>query len=806
VNLIPGRILAFSSLGRRSLGFTLLVCLALAGLEGWTGWRDYDASVRQVTTANSNLARSLVQHTEDMLDRADTVLAALAERVRVDGTGPAARARLDDLLRREAQRPPAALSFFVYDADGAWLASSLPQTPGSMSNADREYFRHHRESADPQPYLGPLIVSRSRGKWILTLSRRLETPDGRFAGVVLATIDAEYFSGFFSRFEFGRQGAAALFRTDGSLLARQPFVESQAGRNYADLPLFRAWLPREPAGTYWITSPFDGIERLNSYRQAERYPLLIAVAVSEREALAAWRRELVVRSIATALVMLVIGLFGLRLVRQVQRRHQVEQALAESEATFRLLAENSSDMVSRIDLEGRRTYVSPAAERLLGLKAASLIGRPANEFIDPADQPVVEAAMAPLQAGELEEVTVSFQLSRPGQKLLWLESAVRTTYDPKTGKPDGAVSVSRDITARRLLEQRLAEMATTDGLTGLANRHAFDEALEQEWRRAIRGSQPLSLLLLDVDRFKQFNDSYGHQEGDQCLKVVAEVIRSMVRRAGDVAARYGGEEMALLLPNTTLAGAQELAEKLRAGLEARQLPHAKNKPSGVVTASIGVAGLTPDVTTPFGPEALVAAADSALYAAKHKGRNRVMLAAEVPPPPMPAAPPPDEQERLRTLQSYTEAGATAPDDPELDRITRLAARLFDVPTAMISLVEQEKQVFISRQGIAATETSREASFCAHLLNPTEDVLVVPDAAADARFAANPLVTGNLGIRFYAGAPLIAPGTDHRLGALCVVDRVPHPPLDPLQEAVLKDLAALAVGRMEQRRLSKHIQH
>jgi GAF domain-containing protein len=173
---------------------------------------------------------------------------------------------------------------------------------------------------------------------------------------------------------------------------------------------------------------------------------------------------------------------------------------------------------------------------------------------------------------------------------------------------------------------------------------------------------------------------------------------------------------------------------------------------------------------------------------------------------MPAAPPPDEQERLRTLQSYTEAGATAPDDPELDRITRLAARLFDVPTAMISLVEQEKQVFISRQGIAATETSREASFCAHLLNPTEDVLVVPDAAADARFAANPLVTGNLGIRFYAGAPLIAPGTDHRLGALCVVDRVPHPPLDPLQEAVLKDLAALAVGRMEQRRLSKHIQH
>ncbi|WP_159992501.1 diguanylate cyclase domain-containing protein [Roseomonas sp. 18066] len=618
--------LEFSSLSRGSVTFTLLVCFALVGLEGWTGWRDYHASVQRATTANSNLAQSLVQHTEDVLDRADTVLAQLVERVTLDGTGPALRARLDDLLRREAERPPGALSFFVYGADGGWLASSLPQTPGSMSNADREYFRRHRESADPQPYLGPLVISRSRGKWILTLSRRVQASDGRFAGVVLATIDAEYFSGFFSRFELGRDGAAALFRTDGTLLTRQPFIESQAGRNFADLALFRQLLPRAPAGTNWITSPFDGVTRLNSYRRAERYPLVIAVAVSEQEALAVWRREIVIRSLATALVMVVIGFLGLRISRQAQRRHQVEKALAESEGSFRLLAENSSDMVSRINLEGKRTYVSPAAERLLGLAAATLIGRPANEFIDAEDQPAVEQAMGRLRTGELREATVTFRLHRAGQETLWLESAIRTTHDPRTGEADGAVAVSRDVTERRLLEQRLAELASTDGLTGLANRRAFDDALQQEWRRSTRTGQPLSLLLLDVDRFKQYNDSYGHQQGDECLKAVALAVRSMIRRAGDVAARYGGEEMVLLLPNTATTGGEEVAEKLRAALQAQRLPHAANIPFGVVTASIGVAGVTPELQAEIGPGALVAAADSALYRAKHEGRNRVVLA------------------------------------------------------------------------------------------------------------------------------------------------------------------------------------
>jgi diguanylate cyclase (GGDEF)-like protein/PAS domain S-box-containing protein len=791
---------ALSSLGLRSAAYAMLACAALLGLEGWNIWTDHGTRLRDITTVTSNMARSLAQHTDDMLDRADTVLAELVERVGADGTGPAALARLDALLQREALRPPAATAFFVYDAQGRWLASSVRRTSDALNNVDRDYFRHHQDSTDPQPYVGPLIRSRSRGTWIVTLSRRLQTADGRFAGVVLATIDAEYLARFFASFDLGQNGAAALFRADGLLLARQPFIESQAGRSYAEQPLFRTWLPEADAGTYPIVSPFDNVARWNSYRRAGRYPLVIAAAISEQEALAPWYREVAVRLSVAGVLASLLGILGLRLARQAQSRHQAERALAISEANFRLLAENSSDMVTRIGLDGRHSYASPAAERLLGRSPAEVLGKLADEHVHEADKAMIHAVMATLRAGEVEETTVTYRAHRADGQELWLESAVRITYEPSSGTMNGVVAVTRDVTGRHQMEEQLKALATQDGLTGLANRRAFDAALETEWRRALRKQEPICLALLDVDRFKIFNDTYGHQHGDLCLKVVAEVVQSMARRPADLAARYGGEELALLLPNTTAVGAMELAEKLRSALEEKRMAHRGNPPSGVVTASIGVAGITPDRQLCFGPEALIAAADDALYAAKHKGRNRVMLAATVPPLAKAAPEPADEAGRLMILQRYAAAGALQAGDPELDRLTRLATRLFNTPMALISVVEQERQVLVSRFGLDATETPREVSFCAHGLDPESEILVVPDAAADPRFAANPFVVGAPGVRFYAGAPLIVPGTEHRLGMFCIVDRTPRAGLDLLQAEVLRDLAALAVARMEQHRL------
>jgi len=170
---------------------------------------------------------------------------------------------------------------------------------------------------------------------------------------------------------------------------------------------------------------------------------------------------------------------------------------------------------------------------------------------------------------------------------------------------------------------KLATLSQTDGLTGIANRRRFDEVLATEWQRAGRSGQPLTLAMLDLDYFKKYNDTYGHQAGDECLRTIAEVLGDKVRRTSDLAARYGGEEFAFIAPMTDSENARNIAESICRALEQRALPHAAS-PMQVVTASIGVAVMVPDKNDT--PQSLLQRADAALYQAKQQGRNRVVLA------------------------------------------------------------------------------------------------------------------------------------------------------------------------------------
>jgi diguanylate cyclase (GGDEF)-like protein len=184
--------------------------------------------------------------------------------------------------------------------------------------------------------------------------------------------------------------------------------------------------------------------------------------------------------------------------------------------------------------------------------------------------------------------------------------------------------ISNHIELKRARD-RLSQLAMIDALTGLRNRRALDQALElecQRFRRARAGT--LSVILIDIDHFKRFNDTYGHPAGDACLRQVGMVIRNTVQRASDVAARYGGEEFAAVLAETPYQGAITVAEQIRTGIERLALPHAGSPTAGIVTASLGV--VTVDAGSEVSPGILIAAADTLLYGAKNQGRNRVVAA------------------------------------------------------------------------------------------------------------------------------------------------------------------------------------
>jgi len=172
--------------------------------------------------------------------------------------------------------------------------------------------------------------------------------------------------------------------------------------------------------------------------------------------------------------------------------------------------------------------------------------------------------------------------------------------------------------------EKLQQLSELDALTGIANRRRFEKMLDAEWRRALRDGRPLSLIMIDIDYFKDFNDALGHQTGDRCLQRVATEIREALTRPGDLVARYGGEEFGAILPSTPMRGALAVAEVLRARVEAIATRH-PTASRGIVTISLGVA--TSGATT-MSADDLVAAADEALYRAKREGKNRVEMSGE----------------------------------------------------------------------------------------------------------------------------------------------------------------------------------
>jgi diguanylate cyclase (GGDEF)-like protein/PAS domain S-box-containing protein len=296
----------------------------------------------------------------------------------------------------------------------------------------------------------------------------------------------------------------------------------------------------------------------------------------------------------------------------------------DDQIDFKFLAENSSDVICRAGKNRIVKYISPSCMTMFGRGRNEIEGGTMDHLTYADDMPKVLAAIEQSLHPGVHTKSNTFRMIRKDRSLVWVELNARIVRDDTTGELVEFVFTMRDITERKLLEEKLADLALKDGLTGIANRRAFDVALKCEWKRTLREGTEMSLLLLDIDHFKGFNDAHGHQVGDDCLRAVAEAAVGAVRQT-DTVARYGGEEIAIILPRVDTQGAMEAAEKVRLAILRLRMTHEGNlEGGGWVSASIGAAtALARHGGTMRMPESLLQAADHALYKAKREGRNRV---------------------------------------------------------------------------------------------------------------------------------------------------------------------------------------
>jgi diguanylate cyclase (GGDEF)-like protein/PAS domain S-box-containing protein len=272
------------------------------------------------------------------------------------------------------------------------------------------------------------------------------------------------------------------------------------------------------------------------------------------------------------------------------------------------------------DAKGAVQSVNDAFVKITGYSAAETIGKIPLLFATGKQDDALLAQMRRL----IQETGVwsgVYWSRRKNGELYPQETTINAIRNDR-GEIVQYCSIFNDVTEKYHAEEKLRLLSSTDGLTKLANRRAFDEALETEWRRARRLEYSLAIIMADIDNFKKFNDTYGHLEGDECLKKVAESLKRGIHRAGDIAARYGGEEFILLLPMTGIHEAAKIADDLRHHIESLKIPHVHNVPDTIVTISMGVAALIPHADS-F-PNDLIAMADKALYKAKEAGKNRIM--------------------------------------------------------------------------------------------------------------------------------------------------------------------------------------
>lgn len=592
----------------------LACALAITGIGLSTLQRiraEHRQAVAAALQANSNLAIAFEQQVFRTLKAAEQVAAFVRAQYLREG----AALDMQQWARHDVLRETMFNIVSVVDANGVIVASSLPL--GTVNYADRAFFQAQRDASVDALFVNPPVLGRVSGRWQLPMSMRITLPDGSFAGVVVLSVDPVSFTDFYRLADTGAQGLLELTGADGAVRGRKLGGAVQFGQDAKGLPWFQRWAEAPEGGLLDEGRALDGVARIVSYRAMAGYPLMVTVGTAYDQVLApALQRRNLYLLIAMVASLVLVGLCA-GLVAVLARQRAVANALRASEALYSATFHQAAMGIAHIAPDGRILRVNEKFCRMLGHDADALCQRTMHELCDGQRCDQLQALLMRPDASpgvdHLPEAEVIYR--RKDGTQLWVSEALSVVRDAQ-GHPKFLVIVVQDVTARKELENRLSYGAQHDALTGLPNRVKFYDRLSQVLDSARRHGRGVAVLFLDLDGFKEVNDSLGHAAGDALLQQVAQRLQDCVR-AEDTVARFGGDEFGIVL--ATVAQVSDCETVARKVLQALATPFELQGARVSISTSVGAA-LFPqhgDVA-----ETLLAKADQAMYAAKSQGKNR----------------------------------------------------------------------------------------------------------------------------------------------------------------------------------------
>lgn len=561
-----------------------------------------ESAVRQ----NANLAVAFEEHIKRAIKAADQVVLFLRYEYQSRGTPVglkeyAANGVLDAGLFR---------NFVVMDQNGDIVASQV--SAAGENFADRDYFRHHRAQARDELFIGRPVVGRMTGKWVIPVTRRLNTVDGEFAGVVLLSVNPEYFLGFYRRSDIGGNGLFDLIGMDGISRLRKAGDVVSFGEDVRHSAVYLARMAK-PSGSLQ-TGGGDEIDRFVNYRTLGDYPLMVAVGVSRDEVLAPLKKDGVAYFVGAVVASAVVALFANLLMGALMQHRLGVEALARSEARFRATFNQAAIGIVQMTLDGRFLDVNQRMCEMLGYTPQEMLALTRDDIAHPDERADSAERRAQLLAGGNLPAAVEKRYLCKDGSVIWVAVSAALVRDAN-GEPDYFVNMVECITERKQLQENLERLARHDNLTQLPNRSLFYNRLQHGLDQARRRGWVTGVMFIDLDRFKTINDTLGHGVGDELLQQVAERLTNCVR-AEDTVGRLGGDEFAVILC--------ELADERSAGVVAQKILDALGRPFQLerhevfITTSIGIATCGSGEAD---ADTMISNADAAMYDAKNLGRN-----------------------------------------------------------------------------------------------------------------------------------------------------------------------------------------